>query len=95
VFHALSDPTRRRIARLLAAEPGLTASGLAGELPVSRQAIAKHLGVLRAAGLAEVQRDGREARYTFTPDPLRDAVSWMAQTGAAWDKRLARLARDR
>ena len=59
---------------------------------MSRQAIAKHLGILREAGLAEVQRDGREARYTFTAAPLTDAVGWMAQAGAAWDKRLARLA---
>jgi DNA-binding transcriptional ArsR family regulator len=93
VFDALSDPTRREVVRLLAERGEATASGLAAELPVSRQAVAKHLAVLREAGLASVQREGREARYRFTPAPMLDAAAWMAETGARWDGRLERLRR--
>ncbi|HYF26831.1 MAG TPA: metalloregulator ArsR/SmtB family transcription factor [Baekduia sp.] len=93
VFHALGDPTRREVARLLAERGELSASALARELPVSRQAVAKHLAVLRDAGLAEVQRSGREARYRFEPEPLGEAMAWMAAAGARWDERLERLRR--
>ena len=93
VFHALADPTRREVVRLLSERGEMSASALARELPVSRQAIAKHLGVLRDAGLADVQREGREARYRFEPAPLGDAMTWMAETGARWDDRLERLRR--
>lgn len=95
VFDALADPTRRAIIEALAARPGLTASVLADEFPVTRQAIAKHLGILRDAGLADVVRDGREARYSFTPEALGEAMTWMVQAGAAWDRRLQRLAAER
>jgi DNA-binding transcriptional ArsR family regulator len=91
VFAALADPTRREVVRLLAQRPGLTASALAGELPVSRQAIAKHLAQLRDAGLATSEPAGRETRYRLTPAPMTDAMAWMAGTGARWDERLARL----
>ena len=93
VFAALADPTRRRVLQALAERPGVTASTLAGELPVSRQAIVKHLTALRAAGLAERRREGRQAHYRLRPAPLTDAVAWMATTGAQWDDRLARLDR--
>lgn len=93
VFHALSDPTRREVVRLLSEHGEMSASALARELPVSRQAVAKHLAVLRDAGLADVQREGREARYRFEPAPLGDAISWMAEAGARWDARLERLRR--
>ena len=66
VFAALSDPTRRAVIGRLAQEP-LSASGLAGELPVSRQAIAKHLAALDRAGLVEARRVGRETRYSAPP----------------------------
>lgn len=93
VFAALADPTRRAVVRLLAARPGLTASALAGELPVSRQAIAKHLAQLRDAGLAEAEHAGRETRYRLTPEPLADAMAWMVEAGGRWDARLDRLRR--
>ncbi len=91
VFAALADPTRREVVRLLAQRPGLTASALAGELPISRQAIAKHLAQLRDAGLAAAEPAGRETRYRLTPAPMTDAMAWMAATGAQWDARLDRL----
>jgi DNA-binding transcriptional ArsR family regulator len=93
VFAALADPTRRQVVRLLSERPGLTASALAEELPVSRQAIAKHLAQLRDAGLAAAEVSGRETRYRLTPAPMAGAMAWMAETGAQWDTRLERLRR--
>jgi len=90
-FAALGDPTRRRVLGLLAERDGATASELARELPVTRQAIAKHLAALDEAGLAAGRREGRETRYRLTPEPLGEAVAWMASVGAEWDERLARL----
>ena len=92
VFGALADPTRREVMLSLAERPGLTASSLAGELPMTRQAVAKHLVALSSAGLVESRRAGRETRYTLTPAPLVDAMQWMTAVGAEWDERLARLA---
>jgi DNA-binding transcriptional ArsR family regulator len=92
VFGALADPTRREVLRSLALEPGLTASRLAGDLPMTRQAVSKHLTALSGAGLVQARREGRETRYTLTPAPLAGAIEWMADVGAEWDARLARLA---
>jgi DNA-binding transcriptional ArsR family regulator len=92
VFGALADPTRRAVVRELARQPSLTASALARELPVTRQAVAKHLATLAAAGLVSAAREGRETRYRLTPAPLDDAMRWIAEVGAAWDARLGRLA---
>lgn len=92
VFMALSDPTRRKVLRRLAEGPA-NPTELAGELPVSRQAVSKHLEVLREAGLVASARDGREHRYRLTPAPMADAASWMADVGARWDARLDKLRR--
>jgi DNA-binding transcriptional ArsR family regulator len=92
VFGALADPTRRQLLSSIAQHPA-TATELAGGLPISRQAVVKHLGALADAGLLERQRTGREVRYRVTPEPLSDAVSWMARVGGQWDDRLAALER--
>lgn len=93
VFAALADPTRRRVLDEVGRRGAATATELAADLPVTRQAVAKHLGVLATAGLVDAQRSGRETRYRVTPAPLGDAIGWMAQVGAEWDDRLARLRR--
>ncbi len=93
VFAALADPTRRRVVRELAQHSTVTASALAAELPITRQAIAKHLAALADAGLVTGAREGRETRYRLTPAPLADAVRWIEATGARWDERLERLDR--
>jgi DNA-binding transcriptional ArsR family regulator len=93
VFGALADPTRRAVLRSLAEQPGLTASRLAGELPMTRQAVSKHLNALSGAGLVTARREGRETRYTLTPAPLAEAIDWMTAVGAEWDERLQRLAK--
>lgn len=92
VFTALADGTRRELMAMLAARPGASATELAAELPITRQAVLKHLASLRAAGLLASERQGRSVRYRLTPAPLSDAVAWMTGVGAAWDERLAALA---
>jgi len=91
VFAALADPTRRQVVRSLAGRKAVTASGLAGELPMTRQAIAKHLAALERAGLVSPRREGRETRYSLTPEPLEQAIAWMTDVGVRWDRSLARL----
>lgn len=93
VFDALSDPTRRALLAAIADTPAATATELATELPISRQAVVKHLTALTDAGLLDRERFGREVRYRVTPAPLSDAVSWMAEVGGQWDIRLQALKR--
>ncbi|HWF35652.1 MAG TPA: metalloregulator ArsR/SmtB family transcription factor [Solirubrobacteraceae bacterium] len=93
VFGALADPTRRRLLATIAGRPEATATELASELPISRQAVIKHLSALADAGLLDRQRSGREVRYHLTPEPLSEAVTWMAEVGGQWDDRLAALRR--
>jgi len=94
VFGALSDPTRRALLAAVAEHPATTATELAAQLPISRQAVLKHLNALTEAGLLDRTRSGREVRYQFTPAPLSDAVDWMTGVGAEWDDRLALLRRE-
>ena len=93
VFSALSDSTRRSVLDRLARGPSASATELAAGLPVSRQAVVKHLQALDHAGLVTPTREGREVRYALTPEPLQDAVGWMVDVGAQWDRRLERLRR--
>jgi DNA-binding transcriptional ArsR family regulator len=91
VFSALADPSRRFVVETLAERGSATATELAGELPVTRQAVAKHLAALADAGLVTPSRSGREQRYSLTPEPLGEAVLWMQRVGTQWDGRLAAL----
>jgi DNA-binding transcriptional ArsR family regulator len=93
VFAALADPTRRAVLRAVADRGPVTATSLAGALPVSRQAVAKHLALLRGAGLVAAERSGRETRFTAESGPLDDLAAWAEATGRRWDDRLARLRR--
>lgn len=93
IFDALADATRRDVLRAVAEDGPLTATELAARLPVTRQAVAKHLVTLRAAGLVASERVGRDVRFSFDPAPLDDAVAWIAAVGAKWDRRLATLGR--
>lgn len=89
VFSALSDPTRRRLLETLAGRESASLSELASVLPVTRQAVSKHLAALGQAGLVSCARVGRETRYRLTPGALADAVSWIERVGAQWEERLA------
>jgi len=91
LFAALGDPTRRRLLDRLSTDGPLSATDLARDYPVSRQAVAKHLGTLTAAGLVRPQRRGREVLYDVAPARLAEASRWLADIGAKWDNRLAAL----
>ena len=93
VFSALADPRRRFVVETLARRETATATELAAELPVSRQAVVKHLAALGEAGLVEATREGRESRSRLTPGPLGVAMGWLATVGADWDARLEALRR--
>ena len=91
VLVALADPTRRQLLDLLAAQGVATATTLAERLPVSRQAVVKHLAVLDAAGLVSGSRVGREVRYAVRPAALDATARWMAALAGDWDRRLANI----
>ena len=91
VFEALADPTRRWMIQRLAHSGSVTPTVLAEELPITRQAVSRHLGVLQRGGLVTVRKDGREQRYQLAVDPLRDAAAWIAGIEREWYARLAAL----
>ena len=93
VFGALADPTRRLMVETLLRDGSTSVPALTGELPMTRQAIAKHLTALDDAGLIEraPAGAGREVRYQLRPGALHTAATWLAGADAAWDDRLARL----
>src|SRR4051794_7532687 len=93
VFEALADPTRRAMIEALSDDGPTTLSDLTRRFPVTRQAVAKHLSVLQGAGLVDSSGPVRGRMYSFTPQPLTDAMTWIVDVGAGWDERLARLKR--
>ena len=93
VITALADPTRRQLLDLLARQGEATATKLAERLPVSRQAVVKHLAVLAAAGLVSGSRAGREVRYAVRPAALDATARWMAALASDWDRRLVNIKR--
>lgn len=93
VLAALADPTRRRVLDAVAAHGEASATMVAAELPVSRQAIVKHLAILDRAGLVASHKHGREVLYSVQPQPLEDAARWITDLAAKWDGRLAQIKR--
>ncbi|HEY1572082.1 MAG TPA: metalloregulator ArsR/SmtB family transcription factor [Pseudonocardiaceae bacterium] len=91
LWAALGDPTRRRLVDLLLVDGIGTATSLSGRLPVTRQAVARHLGVLERAELVVPHKDGREVRYVVNEAQFARAVEQLASVGAAWDARLRRI----
>jgi DNA-binding transcriptional ArsR family regulator len=91
LWAAVADPTRRQVLDVLLAQGEATATTLARELPVTRQAVAKHLVVLDRAGLVESGRRGREVRYVVRPQGLDLAARSMARVAARWDQRLTAI----
>jgi DNA-binding transcriptional ArsR family regulator len=92
VFTALADPTRRSILDGLARTGPATVSELATALPITRQAVAKHLAQLADAGLVVAHEpDGRKVRYRVQPGPVRAALGWLTALANRWDERLVAL----
>ncbi len=90
-FHAVADPTRREILERLRTTGPLSLSEVTSGLPMSRQAVTKHLDALASAGLVQIRRVGRERRHELDPEPLRELHEWLAPYEAEWDRRLDRL----
>ncbi|HEU5083872.1 MAG TPA: helix-turn-helix domain-containing protein [Acidimicrobiales bacterium] len=93
LWSAVGDPTRRRLLDLLLTEGAGTATSLSEQLPVTRQAVAKHLAVLDRVGLVHGTTSGRERRYQVDDAQLARAAAQLASVGSAWDGRLRRIAR--
>lgn len=91
LWSAIGDPTRRRMLDILLATGSGTATSLSERLPVTRQAVAKHLGVLDRAGLVHGTAAGREKRYRIDAARFARAVAALTEVGNAWDGRLARI----
>ena len=92
LWSAIGDPTRRRMLDLLLVGEG-TATSLSSQLPVTRQAVAKHLGVLDRVGLVRATPAGREKRYRVDDAQLAIAVAQLESVGSTWDARLRRIKR--
>ncbi len=93
LWSAVGDPTRRRMLDLLLEEGSGTATSLSEHLPVTRQAVAKHLGVLDRVGLVHGATTGRERHYRVDEAQFARAAAQLAQVGTAWDDRLQRIRR--
>ena len=93
LWSALGDPTRRRMLDVLLSDGDGTATSLSAQLPVTRQAVAKHLDVLDRVGLVHATTAGRERRYRVDQAQLARAVAQLNQVGATWDSRLQRIKR--
>ena len=93
LWSAVGDPTRRRMLDLLLVEGAGTATTLSERLPVTRQAVAKHLVVLDRVGLVHVAPAGRERRYQVDEAQLARAIAQLSEVGATWDARLRRIKR--
>jgi DNA-binding transcriptional ArsR family regulator len=93
LWSAIGDPTRRRMLDLLLLAGEGTATTLSHQLPVTRQAVAKHLGVLDRVGLVRATPAGREKRYRVDDAQLARAAAQLESVGSAWDARLRRIKR--
>jgi len=93
LFDAVADPTRRKILEKLRTSGPLSLSEIADGLPITRQAVTKHLNTLEASGLVRMARAGRERIHELNPEPLQELQEWLAPYAAEWDRRLDRLQR--
>jgi DNA-binding transcriptional ArsR family regulator len=92
VFRAIAEPTRRRLLDELA-RGSRPAGALARRFPFSRPAVARHLRVLRQAGLVRARSRGRHRIYELTPGPLQAVQTWIGQYETFWNQRLDELTR--
>ncbi len=90
VFHAIADPTRRRILDLLA-DREMAATAIAEPFAMSQPAVSQHLKVLREAGLVTQKKAGRQRLYKLEPEKLRQVYDWVAHYERFWTDRLSKL----
>lgn len=91
-FWALSDPQRLDILDRIAAGSEVTVTELANVVPITRQAVTRHVRTLERVGLVRGERTGREHRYQVDVRPLVEAERWLQTRAASWDRALERLA---
>lgn len=91
LWSAIGDPTRRTMIDLLLAEGSETATSLSDRLPITRQAVSKHLAVLKRVGLVHAEPSGRERHYQVDKAQLARAVKQLTEVGSTWDARLRRI----
>jgi len=91
VFAALGDPNRQRLLELLSARGRASATTLAAPVPVTRQAVDKHLRVLERAGLVSSAREGRQVLYAVRSDAFERSAAWLTEVAASWDRQLAMI----
>ncbi len=91
VWTAVGDPNRRKLLDLLLDSGESTPTKLANQLPLTRQAVSKHLFVLERAGLVDHKPQGREMTYHVRADELDLAIRSIAEVAARWDRRLLRI----
>lgn len=91
LFAALGDATRLGLLAALGTGGAATATRLAAPLPVTRQAVSRHLRVLEDAGLVVTSKAGRDVLYEVDVHALRDRAEWLAALSDAWDRRLLDL----
>src|SRR5262249_59897675 len=93
VVAAATEPTRRQLLDLLLERGESTPTSLADGLPITRQAVSKHLAVLERAGLVDGERSGRELHFRVNVDRLDDTARSLSELASAWDRRLLRIKR--
>jgi DNA-binding transcriptional ArsR family regulator len=89
-FHALSDPTRRAILILIAAQ-ALTPNAIAEHFDTTRQAVANHIKILDECELLKKKKDGRETYYQLEIEKLKEVDMWLAQLRNQWESRMSQL----
>jgi DNA-binding transcriptional ArsR family regulator len=92
VFQAIADPTRRSLLRLLS-DREMPVTVISSHYEMTRTAVSKHLRILADAGLVQERKVGRETRYRFEPEPLRELKKWLDYYERFWDNKLAALKR--
>ena len=90
VFHALGDPTRRRILDRLSHGP-ISVSHLAGPLSITLAAVVQHLQILEENGLVRTEKIGRVRTCRMEPGGLSVAEEWIRDRRSMWERRLDRL----
>jgi DNA-binding transcriptional ArsR family regulator len=93
LFDALSDPTRRTIIDLLAAQGQMTASEIYRKFQMTNPAVSQHLKILREAELVEIEKDAQKHIYRLNPEKMRDLEGWVKRTLNLWEERFEQLDR--
>jgi len=93
LWFAIAEPSRRKLIEVLLLKGEATASRLADDVPFSRQAVSKHIAVLKRAGLVKERKTGKEVRFSLSAEGLSAATQELSQAATLWDERLQKIKR--